>query len=233
MLRLCRVAPREVPAPLSVPVSSDPAVAVRLLRLLVGLWLFALGVVLSLRAALGVAPWDVLHDGIQLRTPLSFGLAVILIGVPLVAISAAAGLRPGVGTIANMLLIGIFEDLMLNTGWGDGMGTGPVALRALLLVAGVLTIGLGSALYIGAEMGAGPRDALMVLIAKRTRLGIGAARAVVEGSALVAGIILGGSAGYGTVLFALGIGPAVDLWFRVFGMDAAGSRRRSLEAGGA
>ncbi|MEA2498961.1 MAG: hypothetical protein QOH26_1366 [Actinomycetota bacterium] len=195
-----------------------------LARLMVGLWLFALGVVMTLRADLGVAPWDVLHDGLRLRTPLTFGMAVIVVGVFLVAVSALLGLRPGLGTIANMILVGVVEDLMLNTGVGADLAPGHVPLRVLLLILGIATIGLGSALYIGAELGAGPRDGLMVLIARRTRLGILGARALVEGSALLAGIVLGGAAGVGTVLFALGIGPAVDVSFRIFGMDEEGRR---------
>ena len=198
-----------------------------IVRLTAGLCLFALGVVMTLRADLGVAPWDVLHDGLRLRTPLTFGMAVILVGVLLVAASTMWGLKPGIGTIANMLLIGVFQDLMLATDVGAGLAPGNGPLRFLLLIAGVATIGLGSALYIGAELGAGPRDGLMVLIASRTKLGILGARLVVEGSALLIGFILGGSAGLGTVLFAVGIGPAVDVSFRIFGMDEAGRLRSS------
>jgi uncharacterized membrane protein YczE len=192
--------------------------------LLLGLWLFALGVVMTLRAELGVAPWDVLHDGIRLRTALSFGTAVIALGVLLVLGLTLLGVKPGVGTIANMLLIGVFEDLMLATRWGGGLDDAHVWIRVCLLLGGVLTIGLGSALYIGAEMGAGPRDGLMVFIAERWKLRVGVARAIVEGSALLAGILLGGDAGAGTILFALGIGPAVDLWFKVFRMEPSGRR---------
>ena len=194
-----------------------------------GLWLFALGVVMTLRADLGVAPWDVLHDGLRLRTPLTFGTATILVGVVLVAVSMSLGLKPGIATIANMVLIGVFADLMLATDIGAGLAPGNDPLRFLLLVGGVATIGLGSALYIGAELGAGPRDGLMVLLASRTRLGILGARALVEGSALLAGVILGGSAGVGTVLFAIGIGPAVDISFRIFRMDEEGRRRSTGE----
>ena len=191
----------------------------------VGLWLFALGVVMTLRADLGVAPWDVLHDGLRLRTPLTFGGAVILVGLVLVVLTAASGIRPGIGTISNMLAIGIFEDLMLATEIGADLGDA-VVWRAVLLVAGVLTIGLGSALYIGAELGPGPRDGLMVMVAERTGFRIGVSRGLVEGAALAVGFLLGGAAGVGTLLFALGIGPAVDLAFRLFGMDSSGHRAR-------
>jgi uncharacterized membrane protein YczE len=192
---------------------------------LVGLWFFAMGTVMTIRAELGISPWDVLADGLRLRTPLTFGTAVITVGIVLVIAGMLLGLRPGIGTLSNMVLIGVFVDLMLATEWGVGLEDGPITPRVALLVAGVLTIGLGSALYIGAELGAGPRDGLMVLIATRTRWGVGVSRAMVEGTALAVGVVLGGDAGVGTALFALGIGPSVDLAFRLFRMDAAGKRR--------
>lgn len=174
---------------------------------------------MTLRANIGLSPWDVLSDGIRLRTPLTFGTAVIAIGAVLVAATWLGGVRPGIGTIANMLLIGIFADLMLATDVGVPLMDGPIAGRIALDVGGIATIGIGSALYIGAELGTGPRDSLMVMLSRRAKLRIGVARAVIEGSALIAGIVLGGRAGAGTALFALGIGPAVDVAFRLFGME--------------
>lgn len=189
-----------------------------------GLACFALGTVMTLRAELGLSPWDVLHDGLRLRTPLSFGVATIVVGLALLLISGAAGIRPGPGTIANMILIGVFVDLMLVTEIGSGIGEAHILLRIATTLGGVAVIGFGSALYIGAELGAGPRDSLMVAIATRAKIRVGIARAIVEGTALVVGVILGGKVGVGTILFAVGIGPAVDIAFRVFGMDASGHR---------
>lgn len=196
----------------------------RSVRLVVGLFLFALGVVMTLRAELGVSPWDVLHDGMELQTPLTFGQAVILIGLLLLVFSLAVGIKPGPGTIANMLLIGVFEDLMLATGLGDDLQEATLVVRIPLLLAGILTIGLGSALYIGAEMGAGPRDSLMVALSKRFGISTRFSRTAVEGSALLAGVLLGGQLGLGTLLFVLTIGPAVQLFFRSFKMDDSGRR---------
>jgi uncharacterized membrane protein YczE len=183
------------------------------------LFVFALGTVMTLRANIGLSPWDVLADGIQTHTPLTFGVAVIAIGAVLVVGTWMGGVRPGIGTIANMIGIGLFADLMLATGVGRGVMEGPLAVRVPLDLLGIATIGLGSALYIGAYLGTGPRDSLMVMLSRRAKLRIGVARAVIEGSALVAGIALGGTAGVGTALFALGIGPSVDLAFRLFGME--------------
>jgi uncharacterized protein len=200
------------------------AAARRWARLILGLWLFAVGTFMTLQSGLGLSPWDVLHDGLSTKTPLSFGAALILVGVGLVGATTLAGLKPGAGTVANMLLIGIFVDLLLALGIAADAPSWPIWIRVVVTVAGIVVIGLGSALYIGAEMGAGPRDGLMVLIATRARVRIGVARALVEGTALAVGWLLGGQLGVGTVLFALGIGPAVDIWFRVFGMDASGRR---------
>jgi len=198
------------------------AAARRWARLLLGLWLFAVGTFMTLQSRLGLSPWDVLNDGLRRRTPLSFGAAVILVGVALVVAARVAGVRPGPGTITNMLLIGVFVDLLLALGITTGASTWPYWARIVLTVAGIVLVGLGTALYIGAELGAGPRDGLMVLIATRARVRVGVARALVEGAALLAGALLGGKLGVGTILFALGIGPTVDIWFRVFGMDASG-----------
>lgn len=179
-----------------------------------------------LRAALGLSPWDVLADGVRSNSALTFGQAVIAIGIVLVLGSLVAGIKPGPGTIANMLLIGAFADLMLSTGIGAELDDGSMWLRALVMLGGIAMTGLGSALYIGAGLGAGPRDSLMIAVATRAHIRVGAARALLEGAALLLGFLLGGSVGIGTVVFAVGIGPAVDLAFQLFRMDSAGKRRR-------
>ena len=199
------------------------------LRLLIGLWFFALGTVMFLRAALGLSPWDVLSDGVRQNTPLTFGQAVILIGLVLVIASLFAGIKPGPGTIANMLLIGLFADFMLNSGIGADLDEAAIVWRIATMLGGILVTGLGSAMYIGAELGAGPRDSLMIAVATRARWRVGVARAVVEGTALLVGVLLGGSVGIGTLVFALGIGPAVDVAFQLFGMEASGRRKGRRE----
>jgi uncharacterized membrane protein YczE len=129
-----------------------------------------------------------------------------------------------------MVLVGTFEDLLLRTGLLAGVAHGSIAVRAVTCLGGIVMVGLGSALYIGAQLGAGPRDSLMLATARKTRWRIGVARVTIEGSAFLAGLILGGTWGPGTVLFALGIGPAVDVWFRIFRMDAAGRSQRAEPA---
>jgi uncharacterized protein len=201
-------------------------------RLFAGLWLFAAGVVLGLRSGLGVSPWDVLHDGIRQVTPLSFGAATVLVGVVLVAVSLAAGIRPGPGTLANMLAIGVFADAMLATGIAGDLEARPLALRLAAVAAGVVLVALGSALYIGAGLGSGPRDSLMLALSARTRFRVGIVRALIEAGVLAVGWLLGGAAGVGTVLFAFGIGPAVELAFRLLRVEppARPDRRTSRRA---
>ena len=179
-----------------------------------------------LRAALGLSPWDVLADGVRVNSPLTFGQAIIVIGLILVLGSLLAGIKPGPGTIANMLLIGAFADLMLASGAGAELPDAEMWLRVTVMLGGIAMTGLGSALYIGAGLGAGPRDSLMIAVATRARIRVGAARAILEGVALLLGFVLGGSVGIGTVAFALGIGPAVDIAFQLFRMDSEGKRRR-------
>src|SRR6266545_3807218 len=188
-------------------------------QLVAGLWLFAAGVVLGLRSRLGVGPWDVLHDGIRHVTPLSFGVATILVGVVLLVAGALAGVRPGPGTLVNMVLIGIFSDAMLATGIGADLGARGLPMRLAAVVVGVLLVALGSALYIGAGLGSGPRDSLMLAIAARTGLRVGVVRAIIETSVLIIGVLLGGAAGIGTILFAFGIGPAVEVAFRLLRVE--------------
>ena len=199
-------------------------------RLMVGLWLFAAGVVLGLRSGLGVSPWDVLHDGIRQVTPLSFGVATVLVGVVLVAVALAAGIRPGPGTLANMVAIGLFADAMLATGIGRDLDGGPLPLRLAVVVAGVGLVALGSALYIGAGLGSGPRDSLMLAISGRTRARVGLVRALIEATVLAAGWLLGGAAGVGTLLYAFGIGPALELAFKLLRVELPA--RPDLRTGG-
>jgi uncharacterized membrane protein YczE len=188
-------------------------------RLVVGLWLFAAGIVLALRSGLGVSPWDVFHDGIRQVTPLSFGVATILLGVLLVGVGALLGVRPGPGTVANMLLIGVFVDLLLAAGVPQDLASQGLVIRLSALGGGVALVALGSALYIGAGLGSGPRDSLMLAISGRTGWRIGLVRALIEMAVLIAGALLGGSVGIGTVLFAFGIGPAVEATFKLLRVD--------------
>ena len=205
---------------LRAPDLRRPALLRRLGQFLGGLALCATGVWLSLQVGLGVSPWDVLHAGLALRTGLSFGAVVAGVGVVVLLVSAALGVRPGLGTLFNVFSIAVVLDVLLATPWLDGLPGAPVLLRVVLLLAAVLLLGVGGALYIGAGFGAGPRDSLMVACHLRG-WPIGASRVVIEVGVVAAGWLLGGPVGIGTVVMALGLGPATQVAFRVLRQEPA------------
>jgi uncharacterized membrane protein YczE len=187
--------------------------AARAASLLAGLFLFAFGIVLLLESELGLSPWDVLNQGVSEHTALSFGMANIAIALVVLVVAWALGARIGVGTVANAVLIGLMVDALLRLDAIDRLSEQPLGVRIALMVAGILVIGAGSGFYIGAGMGAGPRDSLMLVLARRTGVRIGLVRGVLEVMVTVVGFALGGTVGIGTLAFAVGIGPAVELAF--------------------
>jgi uncharacterized membrane protein YczE len=178
-----------------------------------GLALFSAGIVMLLESGLGLSPWDVLNQGISEHTALSFGMANVAVALVVLVIAWALGARVGPGTVANAVLIGAFVDLYLRLDQVERLSEQGLAVRVALVVGGILVIGLGSGLYIGAGMGAGPRDSLMLVLAHRSGVRIGVVRALLEVAVTVVGFVLGGTVGIGTLAFALGIGPAVELSF--------------------
>ena len=199
----------------------------RLVKLNVGLVLFAVGLWLGLVAELGVGPWDVLTGGLSEQTGVRFGLMAIVVSVVVLLIGIAARVRPGIGTVLNVFVIGAVLDLLLTSPLLDGLGEQHLALRLLSTLLGIATVAAGSALYLGAHLGPGPRDGLMVAIHVRTGWRVGTSRAVLEGTVLVLGVLLGGPVGIGTLLFAAGIGPAVQVAFRLLRQTPV---RRPVEA---
>jgi uncharacterized membrane protein YczE len=189
--------------------------AARVCSLLVGLALFAAGIVLLLESGLGLSPWDVLNQGVSEHTPLSFGTANVVISLCVLVLAALLGARIGPGTVANAVLIGLMVDGLLAIDAVDALSESPLAARVVLMAAGILVMGAGTGLYIGAGLGAGPRDSLMLVSSRRTGIRIGVTRAALEVAATIAGFALGGTVGIGTLAFAFGIGPAVELSFWV------------------
>jgi uncharacterized membrane protein YczE len=185
----------------------------RYTSLVFGLAVFALAIVLILESKLGLSPWDVLNQGLSRHTPLSFGIANVAIGVVVLFIGWSLGGKPGVGTVANAVLVGVFIQLLTSIDAITNLGHDSLGLRVVLLLAGIVLIGPASAFYIGADLGAGPRDTLMLVGARRTRFRVGIVRATLEICALAVGIALGGTFGVGTVLFALLIGPIIEASF--------------------
>ena len=166
-----------------------------------------------LESDLGLSPWDVLNQGIQRQTPLSFGVANIAVSLPVLLLAWALGQPPGIGTVANAVLIGAFIELLLAVGPIADLDRQPLLVRGSLLPVGLALFGVGSAFYIGAAFGAGPRDSLMLALSARTGVRIGLVRGALELSVLVVGVILGGTFGVGTVAFALLIGPIIEVSF--------------------
>jgi uncharacterized protein len=211
-----------------IPSRTIGSVVIRSLRLIAGLALFAAGLSLMLRAQLGLSAWDVLHDAISSLTALTFGQVVVAVSVVVLAASVVLGIRPGVGTIANSILVGVFTDAILQTPVLQDLASESLPPRILAMLAGIWGIAVGSALYIGANLGAGPRDALMLGIAKRSHRSAGAARAAIEGSVLIVGIVLGGSVGLGTVAFVILIGPTINIAFRLFQLEPPRDKTQEL-----
>jgi uncharacterized membrane protein YczE len=185
----------------------------RIASLLVGLFLFALAIVLILESKLGLSPWDVLNQGIAKHTPLSFGMANVAVGLVVLFVAWALGGTPGIGTVANAVLVGTFIQGLTAIDALTTLHHQPLGVRVVLLVAGVALIGPASAFYIGADFGAGPRDTLMLVGTRRTGVRVALVRGTLELCALVVGIVLGGTFGIGTLLFAFGVGPVIEASF--------------------
>ena len=184
--------------------------ALRLGVLALGLFMFALGIVAFLESRLGLSPWDVLHQGIARHTPLSFGEANIAVSLLVVTLAWLLGAKVGIGTVGNAVLVGAFIVGLTSIGTVQDLAHQPLGPRIALLVAGVVLTGAGSGVYLAAALGAGPRDSLMVVGSHRLGRRISLVRIGIELCALAAGIALGGTFGFGTVVFALLIGPSVE-----------------------
>lgn len=182
----------------------------RALQLLAGLVLYAVSISLLVRAGLGNMPWDVLSQGVSRRVGWSFGTVTLVLSALVLLAWIPLRQRPGVGTVANVLVIGLLVDpiLALLTLLPDPLGL-PAAVG--LTAGGILLNGLATASYIGARLGPGPRDGLMTGIVARTGWSVRLVRAGIEGTVVLSGWLLGGTVGVGTLAYALAIGPLVHL----------------------
>lgn len=180
----------------------------RLVQLVLGLWLYGATMALLVESGLGLDPWDVFHEGLTHHLPLTFGQVVILVGAVLLLVWIPLRQRPGVGTVLNVVLIGIAVDVTLALlPTPEALGT-----QVGFLLVGVVGNGMAGALYIGADLGTGPRDGLWTGIVRRTGRSVRLVRTSLEVTVLVVGFVLGGTVGVGTVLYALAIGPVVQLF---------------------
>jgi uncharacterized membrane protein YczE len=180
--------------------------AARLIQLIGGLLLFGGSLALLVRSRLGLDPWDVFHQGLAIRSGIPIGTVTILVGAVVLLLWIPLGQRPGIGTVANVILVGLALDGTL------AFLPAPTDLGArwAFLVAGIVLNGIATGAYIGAALGPGPRDGLMVGLANRGH-SLRIVRTAIELTVLVAGWLLGGTVGIGTVLFAITIGPIVHV----------------------
>lgn len=183
----------------------------RLVRCVVGLALFGLGISLILQAGLGAAPWDVFHTGVSELTGIPVGTVIIITGVALLVLWIPLREQPGIGTILNAIEIGVVVDLTLPLIPEPDL----LAAQVPMMLSGIVIIAIGSGFYIGSGLGPGPRDGLMTGLARRG-LSIRVARTGIELFVLVVGIALGGSIGIGTAVFAIAIGPLVHVFLPMF-----------------
>ncbi len=180
----------------------------RLVQLFVGLSLFGVSMAMMIRGVLGLNPWDVFHFGVALHVPWSFGMVVIASSFVVLLLWIPLRQMPGLGTIANSVWIGAATDVTL------AVLVEPHGLPARmgLMLGGIVLNGLASALYIGSQLGPGPRDGLMTGLHRRTGTSLRIVRTGIEIGVLVIGWLLGGTVGVGTVIYALAIGPLVQFF---------------------
>ncbi|QHI71723.1 YczE/YyaS/YitT family protein [Aminipila terrae] len=199
----------------------------RLLRLIWGLFLYSLGIVVTLNAHIGYAPWEVFHVGLAKTTGISIGTASIMTGVVIGLIAVLLGEKIGLGTILNMVLIGVFLDMIIGFQIIPVLNNFPLGI--MMLIIGLFIITLASYFYIGSAFGAGPRDSLMVALTRITGLPIGVCRGIIELLAVFIGWRLGGMLGIGTILSAFLIGFCVQVTFKLLKFDATEVEHETLD----
>lgn len=183
----------------------------RATALLVGLSGYGLSMAMMVRSGLGLDPWDVFHQGLALRTGMTIGLASAVVGVAVLLAWIPLRNRPGVGTVANVIVIAVTVDVAL---WLLPAPTS-ITVRIALMLGAVVLNAFSTVLYIGAGLGPGPRDGLMTGLVVRTGRSVRLVRTTIEVSVLTVGWLLGGTVGIGTVVYAFGIGPLVQLFVRL------------------
>lgn len=190
---------------------------IRLVRLFFGLFLYALGIVLTMQAHIGYAPWEVFHAGLARLLNTQIGTMTITVGLVILIITFLFGEKIGLGTVSNMLFVGLFMNFLLASGVFTERSS--LAGGTVQMIGGLFVIAVASYFYISSGFGAGPRDSLMVLLSRKTGLSVGVCRAGIEVSVTAAGYLMGGMLGWGTLLGAVGIGFCIQITFRALRFD--------------
>ena len=190
--------------------SNQTASSLRYLRLAIGLVLFGVGLGLVVLGDFGLPPWDIFHQGLAEQTSLTIGIAMIVVGAALLIALVILKEPMGVGTLANVFVIGLVVDATVS------IGNTPTnsLIRMLCTLLGPIVVAIGSGFYIGARLGPGPRDGLMTALDRRG-IAIWKARTLIEGAALACGLAMGGTIGWGTLWFVVSIGPTVQFFLRL------------------
>jgi len=193
------------------------AVVIRLFRLFFGLFLYAMGIVLTMQAHIGYAPWEVFHAGLAKVMGVQIGTVSILVGLIIGIVVMLFGEPLGLGTVCNMVVVGLFMNLLLGSGVFVELSN-PV-LGVVQLIVGLFVISLASYFYISSGFGAGPRDSLMVLLSRKTKYKVGTIRSAIEVTVTFVGFLLGGLLGWGTLLSAVLIGFCIQITFKLLRFD--------------
>lgn len=192
-------------------ISELKKLAVKLVYLYIGFAFIALGAALTIKANIGVSPWDVLHQGLAQSLDISIGFSQILVGIVVIIITAMFKSYPGFGTVLNIISIGLFLDLF--------MAIVPKPETALLVYLafflGLIALALGATLYLKASFGAGPRDSLLLAIIRKFQISTTYIKPIIEGIVIVLGILLGGNFGIGTIVILLTVGFFMDIFFKL------------------
>ena len=180
-----------------------------IIYLIIGLLLFGLGETLLITASLGVSPWTVLAQGVSIKTDYTIGISTFIISIVVLLFWIPLKQKPGLGTILNTIIVSIVIDVSLPHLPSPDL----FFFKILQIIIGVFIVGIGSGLYLVANLGPGSRDGLMMGLQKKTKFSFALIRTLIEISAVIFGWYLGGVVGIGTILFALGIGPCVSFGF--------------------
>jgi len=199
---------------------------IRFIKLNFGLFLYGLGIIVTMKANVGYAPWEVLHSGLSQTLGISIGLINTSVGALIVLIVFLLGEKIGLGTIFNMFMIGLFMDLILYLDIIPTVNRFVIGVPVLIL--GLFIISFGTYFYISSAFGAGPRDSLMVAVTRKTGWPVGLCRGILEVSVVIIGFFLGGMVGIGTVISAFAIGLCVQITFRLMRFDPTQTKHETF-----
>lgn len=197
-----------------------------LVRLFIGFFMYGLGIVVMVNAQIGLSPWDALHQGMSIKTGITMGQASITVGLVIVILDAVLGEGVGWGTVLNMIFIGVFLDII------KAANIIPVAdnlfMGIVMMIIGIIISAIATVVYLGAGLGSGPRDGLMLALNKKTSKPVGILRTGIELTALIIGWILGGQVGLGTIMSAFGLGYAIQMAFKICNINSKEIKHRII-----